>query len=98
MENDKPRAPATLPIHTLLDTLADLQERMSHTGDDPGTMNVIESHDYFSRESNQGRECTYALKAKSLFLQQDYEQIKLLFLKALQAFRSIEGKSFGASL
>jgi len=96
MDNN-PRAPATLPIHTLLDCLYDLQEKMSHTGEDASAMNVIEAHDYFSRESDQGRECTYALKARALFTTQDYQQTKQLFLKALQAFRTIEGEDFGTS-
>jgi len=92
---DKPRAPATLLIHSLMDTLWDLQDRMTHTGDSKEGMNVLEAHDYFSRESDQGRECSYALKARSLFAKQDYTEIKKLFLAALDAYRACEGDDFG---
>lgn len=70
--------PATHPIHTLMDKLFELYVRLKHTGGQSGAMNVLEAYNHFIRESDRGRACSMALKCKSLFTTQDYEDIKKL--------------------
>lgn len=44
---------------------------------------------------NLGDDCPYYVKSKDIFLNKDYDQVKALFLKVLEQYRVVEGKSFG---
>lgn len=89
----KERMPATSPLDTLMDHLFDLWKRMSHTGETSDGMNVLESFDYFSREGNRGRDCTYARKSQHLFYKQDYCDIKRMIQQIIETISQLEGNN-----
>jgi hypothetical protein len=66
---------------------------MSHTGDNPKKMNVIEAYSKFIETSPKGRTCTYALKCKSLFMMQDYKEVKKLLEEVLEHMEEIENSN-----
>lgn len=56
---------------------------------------MLERYNWFINNSNMGDDCTYARKCEDLFLRDDYEEIRDLFLECLEEFRKIEGLTFG---
>jgi hypothetical protein len=79
--------------------LYELWERMNKHGknsiDKKSTGGMLERYQWFINNSNMGDSCTYAKKCLDLFLREDYEDIKKLFLECLKEFRSVEGDNFG---
>ena len=85
---------------TLMEKLFELMQRMDQRkpreGQLEGDMNgCLRRYYYFIYNSTYGRDCKYAAKYKDIFLNEDYEDIKKLFLEALTEFRNIEGDEFG---
>lgn len=56
---------------------------------------MLERYCFFCEHSEHGPSCGYALKAKDLWEKMDYEEVRKLFLEALEEFRLVEGESFG---
>lgn len=44
---------------------------------------------------NLGDDCPYYRKSKDIFLSKDYEEVRDLFLKCIEQYRIVEGRSFG---
>lgn len=42
-----------------------------------------------------GENCAYYRKSRNLFMDKDYQELKLLFLETLEEFRKVEGDNFG---
>lgn len=79
----------------LLLSLFNLAQRInSHGGVLPGE-SMLERYKYFLQHSENKENCTYARKCKDLFLNYDYEDIKVRFLEVLELIRLVEGKNFG---
>lgn len=83
---------AVLSIHFLMDKLFQLQKRLKHTGTNETGMNVIEAYNHFVNTSDKGRTCTYALKCKELFINQDLKEIKQLLEETLELINEEENK------
>jgi hypothetical protein len=75
----------------LLTSLNDLRISLESEGDSV----FIQRYQHFITHSEFRKDCGYAKKCKELFLKYDYVRIKNHFLKALEQFRTIEGKDFG---
>ena len=80
---------AELPIHHLLDTLYELQQRLLHTGGGKG-IELLEKYRGLIEVSNMGRACTYAMKCKNLFMNNDYQEIKRLVQKVMLIMDEME--------
>jgi hypothetical protein len=94
---NSPRAPAIDEFDQVLDLLYDLGIRLDKNGAKgaPGT-SMLERFDYFSRVSDRGRNCSYAIKAKKLFLLNDFKDVKTLLEHVIQRIRHIPGhENFG---
>lgn len=83
--------------NTLLLSLYDLFFRMSHSrgNNTVGTGGMLQRYHYFVHNGEYKEKCQYAIKAADLFLAEDYEEIKKLFLSCLEEYRKVEGDSFG---
>lgn len=88
--SDKPRAPSSDPSQQILDILYDLSYRLRHHDGDG--IDLLERYDYFIRNSERGRACTYALKCKHLFYLSDYDKVKELLIKLIEVIRSLPGE------
>lgn len=77
-------------LDQLMDLLGELHERLSHQGGQPGAMNLFEAYKHFYTNSQSGRQCTYARKCQTLFLQKDYEYIKEKIEEIYKLITSIE--------
>lgn len=92
--NDRPAA--SEPIHSVMDSLYDLWVRIKDHKGSQKNNNMLEKYDYFVRNSNRGRSCTYAHKCKALFLLSDYEDIKKHLLQVIENIREVPGdENFG---
>lgn len=90
MSNKPRRATTSDPTQQLLDILYDLSYRLSHHDGDG--IDLLERYDYFVRNSERGRACTYALKCKQLFYLSDYDKVKELLIKLTETIRQIPGE------
>jgi len=84
------RAAATNPLHLFLDTLCDLSQRLQHHEGDG--IDILERYDFFVRNSNKGRACTFSHKCQQLFLTGDYEDIKKKLLDVIESIRQLPGE------
>lgn len=94
---NSPRAPAVDQFDPVLDLLYDLKIRLDKNGAKgaQGT-GLLERFDYFCRVSDRGRDCSYAIKSKKLFLLNDFKDIKALLEHVIQKIRHIPGhENFG---
>lgn len=89
----KSRPAATLPIHSVLDRLFDLFDRVRNHAGEHRDNNIVEKYDYFIRHSSRGRSCSYSLKCKALFELSDYEDIKDLTAKLVEVIREMPGEA-----
>lgn len=90
-DRNSPRAAPKEPIDSVLDQLYDLKKRLDRPvvqGD-----SALEMYDYFTRVSDQGRDCTYARKGKHIFLTKDWEEVKRELLQLLLNIRLMPGES-----
>jgi hypothetical protein len=78
-------------------TLLDILAKRIHPPMNPNQYSdsMIERYNFFITHSEFGKDCTYARKCKDIFLREDYEQIKQIFLDTLVQFRMVEGNQFG---
>jgi hypothetical protein len=78
----------------LLEALFTLLDRMNHrkNGESNG---MLERYNYFIYNSEHGRDCKYAARCLDIFLSEDYEDVRKLFLECLSEYRLVEGKDFG---
>ena len=83
----KTRPSPLLPIHSLLDQLKDLQTLLEQKDE---KIPLIEAYNQFIRESNRGRECTYAVKCQLLFQKQLYKKVKEHIKKIQETIHIIE--------
>ncbi len=75
--SDKPCPSAMTAEHRLLDKIYDLYKRLdSYTSEGNPGNSMIEKYGYFIRESEAGRRCTHAIKAKQLCLMSDLRDIE----------------------
>ena len=86
------RPPAPLVFQQFMDILSDLLVRLKHTGGKEGAMSPIEAYQHFITGEN-GRNCRLAIRARSLFENQDYQQVKELLLKAVELIEEIEAEA-----
>lgn len=96
-DHNSPRAPARDSIETTLDLLCDLRIRMDQNGA-KGKPNsgMLEKYNYFCRVSDRGRDCTYSIKAKKLFLLNDFEDVKNLVERIVKEIRKLPNhENFG---
>jgi hypothetical protein len=94
--SNSPRAAPNEPIDYTLDQLYDLKLRLDKHGTGPAGSGMLEKYDYFTRVSDKGRACTYAMKSKSLFLNYDFPEIKQMLEKLLVYIRAVPGhENFG---
>lgn len=95
MSNEFIKMPGNLPYTgqdpDLLTTLNDLRIRLESHGEPV----FVQQYLHFIEHSEFGKDCGYAKKCKDLYLRYDHEEIKHLFLKALEQYRLIEGEDFG---
>jgi len=52
---------------------------------------LLEKYDYFSSNSDHGRNCSFARKCQSLFTSNNYGTIKEVIKKIVEQIREIEG-------
>jgi len=96
-DKNSPRAPAKDQFDHVLDLLYDLKVRLDQNGPNgnPGT-GMLERFDYFSRVSDLGRGCSYGIKAKQLFLLNDFKDVKSLIEHIILRIRQLPGnENFG---
>jgi len=87
----KERSKPNEPVDYVLDGLWDLITRINthdkkHLGN-----NMLEKYDYFARHGKQGRNCTYGLKAKQMFMIYDWPDVKKQLKKIVEYIRTIPG-------
>ena len=81
------RPPAESNDHILMDTLRDLQVRLSHTSDKEDSLNVIELYDSLVRGIDRGRGCHNAVKCMVVFKKHDLEDIKRHISNVVECIR-----------
>ncbi len=87
--------------NTLLLSLYDLFFRLSSPYPNErrekvlGSGGMLQRYKFFIEHGEYKEKCAYAIKAADLFLANDYEEVKKLFLSCLEEYRKVEGDSFG---
>ena len=96
-DRNSPRAPARDSVDQSLDALADLWRRMDQNGPKgKPSSGMLEKFDYFCRVSDRGRDCTYAVQSKKLFLLNDFADVKALVEQVVKSIRKLPGhENFG---
>ena len=90
----KSRPSPSIPIHSLLDELRDLQVFLNQPGE---KMKLLEAYDHFIKESDKGRMCTYSLKCKALFETNMYSEVRDRIKSINNLLNIIEGNKDGGS-
>jgi len=73
-----------------MDRLFDLRERLSHTKGNVAGTDVIGAYDTFIRASEAGRSCPLAMRARSLFENNDYQDVKNILCDIMETIEDIE--------
>ena len=95
-DRTSPRVAANDPIEYTLDMLYDLKVRLDKHQEGPPGSGMLEKYDYFCRVSDKGRACTYTMKSKSLFLNYDWPEVRVMLEKLLTYIRAVPGyENFG---
>lgn len=74
----------TIAMTDLIDSLEKFRIRLNKSG--------VERT--IGLKAEMGDDCRYYRKSRELFLQKDYEELKVLFLEVTEQWRLIEGKEF----
>ena len=84
------RPPVENNDHMLMDTLRDLQVRLSHTSTKEDSLNIIELYDSLVRGIDKGRGCHNAAKCAFIFKRDDLEDIKRHITNVVECIRKID--------
>lgn len=91
-DKTSPRAAPKDNIDRMIDILNDLRERLDVNGPTGAVgSGMLEKYDYFCRVSDRGRDCTYGIKSKKLFLLNDLEDVKKLVEQFVKTIRTLPG-------
>ena len=84
------KPPATKPLQHIMDLLWDMVKYL----DIQSGSSILEKYDYFTSNSDHGRNCSFSRKCQSLFTSNNYGTIKEIVKKIVEQIREIEGPNW----